>query len=132
MVDDGAPLYVLADAGRIEQVLSNLMSNAQKFSNPGSIITVQVAGDDAQAVVSVQDQGQGIPADELDKLFKPFSRTTVKSTSGEKSSGLGLAIARRIATEHSGKLWVESAVGQGTTFYLALPLLTKEEITNEQ
>ncbi len=124
------------DAAKIEQVLNNLISNAIKFSYPDSAVEIHVTTcqgraalpseplDDssAWAVISVRDHGQGIPADELDKLFRMFERTTVRSTGGEKSSGLGLAIARRIVEGHHGKIGVESQVGQGTTFYVSLPL----------
>ncbi|MHB8204916.1 MAG: sensor histidine kinase [Desulfomonilaceae bacterium] len=114
----------LVDTAKIEQVLNNLIVNAIKFSNQGSVINVKVARSGKEAVISVKDQGQGIPANEIDKLFKPFQRTSVRSTGGEDSTGLGLAIVRKIVMGHQGRVWVESEVGQGSTFYVALPLLT--------
>jgi signal transduction histidine kinase len=75
-----------------------------------------------EAIISVQDEGQGIPAEEQDQLFKVFGRTSVQSTQGEKSTGLGLAISRRIVEEHGGRIWVESEEGEGATFYVALPI----------
>ncbi len=113
----------LVDTAKIEQVLNNLIVNAIKFSNQGSVINVKVARSGKEAVISVKDQGQGIPDGEIDKLFKPFQRTSVRSTGGEDSTGLGLAIVRKIVMGHQGTVWVESEVGKGSTFYVALPLL---------
>ena len=84
----------LVDTAKIEQVLNNLIVNAIKFSNEGSVINVKVARSGKEAVISVKDQGQGIPANEIDKLFKPFQRTSVRSTGGEDCTGLGLASVR--------------------------------------
>jgi signal transduction histidine kinase len=110
------------DAGKIRQVLDNLLTNAVKYSHPDTTITVSLARRDQEVILSVADQGQGIPAEEMSKLFQWLSKTSVRSTAGEKSSGLGLAIAKRIVEGHRGRLWAESAVGQGTTFYVALPV----------
>ena len=109
------------DGQRIEQVLNNLVSNAVKFSQSGTRIEVGIARQNGSVVVSVQDQGQGIPAGELGKLFRPFARTCVQSTGGEKCTGLGLAIARKIVEGHHGRIWVDSEVGKGTTFRFAVP-----------
>lgn len=110
------------DATKIEQVLNNLVSNALKYSHPGTTVRVTLAAADGAAVLSVRDQGQGIPANELSKLFQAFSKTTVKSTGGEKSTGLGLAITRKIVEGHGGRIGVESRVGEGSTFSFSLPL----------
>lgn len=110
------------DAGKINQVLTNLLSNAVKFSYSDTQIEIRLFKKDDFAVIAVQDQGQGIPEIELHNIFEPFQRTSVKTTEGEKSSGLGLAIACKVAQEHGGKLWVESQVGRGSTFFLSLPL----------
>ena len=118
---------MLADAGKLEQVLNNLISNAIKFSYPHSTVEVVLTVEGEQVLLAVRDHGQGIPASELDKLFKPFSRTSVKSTGGERSTGLGLTITRKIVMEHGGDLWVESEVGQGSTFYIALPVSDSQE-----
>ena len=115
-------VFARADAAKVEQVLNNLLSNAVKFSHPGSRVEVEVAAVEGWARVSVRDQGQGIPAEELDGLFKPFGTTSVRSTSGEKNTGLGLAIARRIVEAHGGRIWAESEVGEGSTFCFTLPL----------
>jgi PAS domain S-box-containing protein len=109
------------DRGKVEQVLNNLISNALNYSAPGTTVTVRASRMDGSVVVSVQDQGPGIPAEELDHLFKPFSRTSVQSTAGEKSTGLGLAISRKIVDGHGGRIWAESGVGRGSTFSFSLP-----------
>jgi two-component system sensor histidine kinase/response regulator len=82
-----------------------------------------VARQGPEAVIAVQDQGLGIPANELNMLFQWLGKTSVRGTNGEKSSGLGLAIARRIVEGHEGRIWAESEVGRGSTFYVALPII---------
>jgi two-component system, OmpR family, sensor kinase len=114
---------ILLDRGKIEQVLNNLLSNAVKFSHRGTVVRVRLTWADDLATVTVRDQGQGIPAADLPKLFKPFSRASVHATDGEQSTGLGLAIVRRIIEGHGGRIWVESEVGTGSTFSFALPLV---------
>ena len=113
------------DRGKVEQVLNNLVSNALKFSQPGTGVTVTAARMNGSVVVSVRDHGQGIPAEELGKLFLPFSKTSVRSTAGERSTGLGLAIARKIVEGHGGHIWAESEVGKGSTFSFSLPVGTQ-------
>ncbi|MBN9689276.1 MAG: hypothetical protein J0M24_03475 [Verrucomicrobia bacterium] len=110
------------DAGKIEQVLNNLISNALKFSHSGTRVIVRSEFTPQSVTVSVRDQGQGIPAADLARLFKPFSKASVRSTAGEPSTGLGLAIVRRIVESHGGRIWVESIVGQGSTFIFTLPV----------
>ena len=110
------------DPVRIEQVLNNLISNAIKFSFPHTTITISAFSTGNEAVISVKDQGQGIPKEGLDKLFKPFAKLSAGGTAGEKSIGLGLSITKRIIIGHMGRIWVESKVGEGTTFYFSLPL----------
>jgi signal transduction histidine kinase len=71
--------------------------------------------------VVVEDHGQGIPKEDIAKLFKPFSRADVSTTGGEKAVGLGLAICKRVVEGHEGRIWIESSVGQGTKVYVTLP-----------
>jgi len=111
------------DHRKIEQVLNNLVSNALKFSAPGTTVKVRAARVAGDVVVSVRDQGQGIPAAELDKLFTPFGKTSVRGTAGEKSTGLGLAICRRIVEGHGGRIWAESKPGKGSVFSFSLPVV---------
>jgi signal transduction histidine kinase len=124
------------DRNKITQVLNNLISNAVKFSRPDTSVTLNIKkGSDIQInkdnnvnistsdiIVSVSDQGQGIAREEQEQLFQIFETTSVKSTAGEKSTGLGLAIAKRIIEGHHGSIWVESEPGKGTTFLFSLPM----------
>ncbi len=121
-------IMVEADAVKVEQVLNNLLSNAVKFSHPGTAVTVEVSADEGMATVAVRDQGQGIPADELQGLFRPYGTTSVRGTSGERSTGLGLAIARRIVEAHGGRIWAESEVGKGSSFFFTLPLRQPRQV----
>ena len=107
------------DAVKVEQVFNNLLSNAVKFSPPARSVEVRVTPSGRNVVVSVRDEGQGVPKEEQDKMFEPFVRTSVKSTAGEKSTGLGLSIVKRIVEAHGGSIWLESEVGRGTVFYVA-------------
>ncbi len=77
--------------------------------------------------MSVADGGQGIPAEDLAKLFQEFGKTSVRPTKGESSFGLGLAIARRMVEAHGGRIWADSEAGAGSTFYFTLPLLPQDE-----
>jgi signal transduction histidine kinase len=113
---------VLIDVYKIDQVLNNLITNAIKFSESHSEVEISVVREGDEVIIAVGDEGPGIPADEIDKLFNPFMRTSVKSTGGEKSTGLGLAIVMKIVAGHRGRIWVESEVGEGSTFYVALPI----------
>jgi signal transduction histidine kinase len=113
---------VQADPGKLRQVLANLLSNAVKYSHAGSVVTVTCQAVGGRAVVEVRDRGVGIAAEDLSKLFRPFSRLRGQGTSGERSTGLGLAIAHRIVEGHGGQLQVASQPGQGSTFSVALPL----------
>jgi PAS domain S-box-containing protein len=109
------------DEGKIEQVLNNLISNAVKFSQPGAAVEVRAWTQDSGVIVSVQDQGPGIPEAERAKLFQPYGRTSVRSTTGERSTGLGLAISRKIVEGHGGHIWVERQIGVGSVFFFMLP-----------
>lgn len=110
------------DRKKIEQVLNNLISNAIKYSFPQSKVEIHSKCESSNLVISVSDEGQGIPPAEMDKLFKPFSRTSAKATSGESSTGLGLVIVRKIVEAHNGRVWAESQVKKGSTFYISLPI----------
>ena len=106
---------------RIEQVLGNLLSNAFKYSHAATLVTLKFARNGQDLVISVADQGQGIPPDEIDKLFGLFARASVRPTGHEKSTGLGLAISKRIVELHGGTISVTSTVNQGATFTIVLP-----------
>ena len=113
--EDGLP-RVDVDVHKLEQVLNNLISNAIHYSPPGTTIRVRVQGlcDNAHAgavptkVMIGAGQGSGIAPEDMDKLFRPFGRAKSVSTGGERSTGLGLAIAQRIVEGHGGRIWVKS------------------------
>lgn len=117
------PFVVAIDAAKMKQVVDNLLSNAVKFSPPGSRIVALVHADPAAGTCgfSVQDQGPGIPENERDKLFKDFSRLSVKPTGGERSTGLGLAICRKIVEAHAGTIVAENLPAGGCEFRVTLP-----------
>jgi signal transduction histidine kinase len=109
------------DELHLREVLDNLLSNATKFSDPGKEILVKISITGNNKIkTEVIDKGRGIPADEQNKLFKYFQKTSTQPTSGESSTGLGLAIAKKIITEHKGHLDVISEVGKGSNFYFEL------------
>jgi len=110
------------DKNKIEQLLNNLIGNAIKYSYPNTEIHIEVERAGDFVFTKVIDQGQGIPADEQPNIFKAFQKASTKPTAGEKSTGLGLAIAKKIVEGHKGEIWVESEVGKGSTFYFKLPM----------
>ena len=116
------------DADRIQQVLDNLIENAVKYSPEGTTIVIEVRETDSEVVFSVADQGTGIPAKELKKVFGRMyrvERTVVPETKG--GAGLGLAICKALVEAHGGRIWVESKARKGSTFYFTLPKQTITE-----
>ncbi|WP_073566457.1 ATP-binding protein [Archangium sp. Cb G35] len=120
------PLLIQGDRGRLAQVLVNLLENALKYSPTGGTIRVHVERDGAQALVSVSDSGIGIPPDQKALLFERFFRARNAPISGFGGLGLGLYICRDIVERHGGRIWVESEVGNGSTFHFTLPVLEDE------
>lgn len=120
--DDEIPI-MLVDAGKIGQVMDNLLSNAVKYSPHGATVTVHLKRQDQEIVITVHNPGAAVPAEELERLFQWLGKTSVRSTAGEKSSGLGLAIARRIVEGHQGRIWVDRTVVDGMSFCVALPIV---------
>ena len=115
--------YVLADRQRLRQVLLNLLSNAVKYNHIGGTITVECDQIDASHVrISVTDTGDGISADHHEKLFQPFERLGAEQTNIE-GTGVGLALSRRLADAMGATLDFESTVGQGSTFWIELPVV---------
>jgi PAS domain S-box-containing protein len=115
------PEYLLGDAGRISQILRNLVSNALKFTERGSVRLIVVGEHDAIRF-SVRDTGLGIPAEQHEMIFEPFRQADDSATRRYGGTGLGLSISRELATMMGGRLWVESAAGHGATFHCLLPL----------
>ncbi len=111
---------IQADGQRLEQVLLNLMNNATKFTPDGGIITVRIKKRDAGLVVEVADNGIGIPKEQQDKLFKPYSRLNA-DRQRHPGLGLGLALSKQVIELHGGKIWVDSETGKGSVFSFFLP-----------
>jgi two-component system sensor histidine kinase/response regulator len=112
---------VTADPARLGQAVDNLISNAVKYSPPGSTVKVNVQQTEEGWRVSVQDQGPGLTAEDRQHLFQNFARLSARPTGDEKSVGLGLAITRRVIEAHGGKIGVDSEPGQGANFWFTLP-----------
>jgi hypothetical protein len=113
---------VMLDKERINQVINNLITNAIKFSFPETVITMKAEQKGDEIIISVADQGQGIPETEISQIFSEFNQTSTRPTAGEKSTGLGLAIVKRMVEAHQGQIWVESELGKGSTFSFTLPI----------
>lgn len=135
-----------ADADAVQQTLTNLISNAIKFSDSGGTITLKaeaiadLASAQARqlpltpltppyALLSVADQGRGIPADRLDMIFDRFQQIDASDARQKGGSGLGLAICKRIVQQHGGTIWVESVLHQGSTFYFTLPMPNRDALS---
>ena len=119
----GEDVTVWADQDRILQTLTNLISNAIKFSPAGSQIELTARNvDDNEAILEVSDQGRGIPADKLEHIFERFQQVDASDSRAMGGTGLGLAICRSIVTQHGGRIWASSEPGHGTTFHFTLPI----------
>jgi PAS domain S-box-containing protein len=113
---------VWADPDRILQTLTNLVSNAIKFSPPGTEIHLRSRRTDAtEAEIQVRDQGRGIPEDKLESIFERFHQVDASDSRTMGGTGLGLAICRSIVTQHGGRIWATSTMGKGSTFHFTLP-----------
>ncbi len=117
-----AHVMVMIDKPKIDQVITNLITNAIKYSFPESQVLISVLEKEDHIKITIKDQGQGIRENELNKLFKPFQKTSTRSTGGEKSTGLGLSIVKKIVEAHLGEIGVNSIFGKGSEFYFTLPL----------
>lgn len=120
------------DRGRINQVLDNLIGNAIKFSPNGGTITVTLQDKPDMALISVMDQGIGVPPDKLDRIFDRFYQVDGSSRRRFGGTGLGLAIVKRIVEAHHGQIWVESEVNKGSTFTFTLPKQSSRMILVER
>ncbi|MGH7564489.1 MAG: two-component regulator propeller domain-containing protein [Gemmatimonadota bacterium] len=115
------PLMLYGDPEHLDKALSNLLSNALKFTPPGGAVRVHVEADTAAARIAIRDNGPGIPAGELSRIFERFHRVDAPSTRDQPGTGIGLALAKELAELHGGSLIVESEVGFGSTFTITLP-----------
>ena len=115
----------MLDLNRIAQVFENLISNAIKFSPLDSNIFIKLEKQNDNVKISVKDEGVGISVEDQKQLFGEFKRLSAQPTNGERSTGLGLSIAKKIVDMHGGLIGVYSEVGKGSTFFFTLPLSGK-------
>ncbi len=117
-------LLIMGDPNRLNSVMSNLLSNAIKFTDPGGEIRVEVSWNDDEVILSVADNGPGIPEEEMPRVFEHLfrGRAAVRDPNNPiEGTGLGLALAKTVIEQHGGRLWVESEEAKGSTFRFALP-----------
>jgi protein-histidine pros-kinase len=121
VVDVADSIMAVVDPDAVAHVLRNLLTNAAKYSDPGSTIRVRAQLAEGVAVMSVEDSGVGIPADEQALVFDRFFRAST-AVAGQRGTGVGLSIARRYVELQGGRIWVESEMGRGSSFFFTLPL----------
>lgn len=115
-------IEIIADSDRILQALTNLLSNAIKFSKPGQTVELRSMINSNYLQIEIQDQGRGIPPDKQQLIFERFQQVDASDSRSKGGTGLGLPICRSIIEQHKGKIWVESILGKGSTFYIHLPI----------
>ncbi|HCI79352.1 MAG TPA: sensor histidine kinase, partial [Ktedonobacter sp.] len=115
-------ILLLADCERLAQVVVNLVGNAIKYSPERSPIEVRVSKRDTTALIEVQDHGKGIKKEQQEHIFDTFYRTPDAQASSKFGLGLGLSICKDIVERHGGRIWCESEMGKGSTFFVELPL----------
>jgi two-component system sensor histidine kinase GlrK len=118
----GTRTAVTLDNERIMQVIKNLLANAIRFSAEGGTIRISLKQRPGFLEVAVRDRGPGIPPDHLKHIFEKFRQVELPGGLSPKGTGLGLAIVKQIITAHGGKVWAESEIGKGSTFFFTLPL----------
>lgn len=124
-------VWVEIDTDKMTQVIDNILNNAIKYSPDGGKITVSMKTTDDQMILSISDQGLGIPKEDLPKIFDRFYRVDKARSRAQGGTGLGLAIAKEIVKQHNGFIWAKSEYGKGSTFTIVLPYdkeAVKEEI----
>ena len=114
-------LWVEIDTDKMMQVIDNIMNNAIKYSPDGGVITVRLLQSNNHVILSISDQGVGIPRKALNKIFDRFYRVDKARSRKQGGTGLGLAISKEIVEAHKGKIWADSTEGKGSTFYISLP-----------
>lgn len=121
-------LWVEIDTDKIIQVIDNIMNNAIKYSPDGGQITCRLIETHNNVVLSISDQGLGIPKKDLSKIFERFYRVDKARARAQGGTGLGLAISREVIKSHGGTVWAESEEGKGSTFFISLPYEPYEEV----
>ncbi len=117
--------YTIADPDRLREVITNLFDNACKYTDSGKI-TLGLTGNDSVVQVYIRDTGHGIPPEDIGHLFQKFYRVDNSATRTIGGTGLGLFICRKIIELYKGRIWVESKLGDGSTFYINLPRITNQ------
>lgn len=120
-------LWIEIDTDQMMRVIDNIMNNAIKYSPDGGTITIRLQQRQNQVLLSIADQGLGIPRKDLSKIFDRFYRADKARSRAQGGTGLGLAIAKEIVNAHGGKIWADSREGHGSTFYISLPYEPMEE-----
>jgi two-component system phosphate regulon sensor histidine kinase PhoR len=113
---------VLGDATKFDQIMTNLVSNAIKYSPSGGTVTVSVKSEGDTLTVAVKDEGIGIPEDKLNRVFEKFERVDDRDTRQAGGTGIGLFLVKHLVERHDGEVWVESEPGHGSTFTFRVPL----------
>ena len=128
-------VWIEIDTDKMTQVIDNILNNAIKYSPDGGKITVSMKTTDDQMILSISDQGLGIPKEDLPKIFDRFYRVDKARSRAQGGTGLGLAIAKEIIKQHNGFIWAKSEYGKGSTFTIVLPYdndAVKEEIWEDE
>ena len=128
-------VWIEIDTDKMTQVIDNILNNAIKYSPDGGKITVTMKTTDDQMILSISDQGLGIPKEDLPKIFDRFYRVDKARSRAQGGTGLGLAIAKEIVKQHNGFIWAKSEYGKGSTFTIVLPYdkdAVKEEIWEDE
>lgn len=115
-------ILINADGSKLREVIENLISNAIKYSEAGKEIKIWAEKLEQKVTIKVTDEGPGMNDTDKEKIFGKFTRLSAKPTAGESSTGLGLFIVKKLVELHGGKIWVESEMGEGSTFIIELPL----------
>ncbi|HTH71970.1 MAG TPA: HAMP domain-containing sensor histidine kinase, partial [Candidatus Pristimantibacillus sp.] len=118
--------YVYVDPDRLREVITNLFDNACKYTDQGKV-TIGLTGNNDVVQLYIRDTGAGIPAEDVPHLFQKFYRVDNSATRTIGGTGLGLFIARKIIELYKGRIWVESELGKGSTFFINLPRLTSQK-----
>ena len=123
LIEVNTPTTIIGDVTRLRQILINLVNNSVKFTEEGEVfvsVSAKKIDDKFELLFSIKDTGVGIPSDKMDRLFKSFSQVDSSTTRTHGGTGLGLAISQRLSQMMGGKVWVESELGKGSTFYFTI------------
>lgn len=115
------------DTDKFTQVIDNIMNNAVKYSPDGGVITCRLVATDKHVILSISDQGLGIPRKDIGRIFDRFFRVDKARSRKQGGTGLGLAISKEVVNMLGGQIWVDSTEGQGSTFYISLPYIQYDE-----